>query len=1199
MIGHLLSLALLFQGRDGYFNLDNLGVKPIAIGAAGSGEQFLLVCNTPDSSLELYRLDGNHANGEARRDRPAFEARIPVGLEPVSVAYHAWPQSGGAGPGDIPSRHMVYVVNALGDSLTILELLPAPERYRVVDEVRVTAPLAHQHPNVGQPAYDDLRGDDEPLGVAIVEHATKPFLVVTKKHLGAVALLDPIDGSPLNVAYACNSCFFEGGVNVVLTGKAVGVGAWHDTTDPFESWRPKRFGPGNSEGEYVLSRPRVAAKRPGVDEVWVLAQDGSSAHAPDLWGMQFAPITRCGSTTECGLENQRTTTVNLPSSTNFALAFAPAGDKLYVVGTEGLVAGVGDAALRELNTQASGFVKSMLYELDLATQAIASFDLNALANGGPVPKSSSLAHPTDVALYRHPVHGTLHALVTAFHSDRVAVVDLAPAFSQASIHRENVEGGSGNASEAAGPRALALLEDPDPTRVRCYTLNVLDTSVTVLRLVDAVPPESGQRPLFEHRFPLHRSLASTPPVVPAHVSNGRKYFYSTQYSGSGLVSCASCHVDGQSDHLAWCLSAPPTFGAKIPLLPRTIPAPANRLEADCVLPATRTELETNGMPVDSPFPAGGNAKGRMVTPSLRGLLPFACGPDSLFAAPTDNLYSALVSGAPYGYRGERDSLRHYNYKFVSLLGRPLVSPPPPEPAGGLGAAQSKDLEAYLNSLRVPPNPWQREERLYSGTSWLDTSSTDPQQAGAGSEAHLGLKLFHILPLEREVEGSQTSDGRSCVHCHALPTGSNRRATWVVTPQFHTPPPLYPNSPLRTPELVDLMDRDGMWETNGYVPLPAAKERLRIGSHGLGHSGQYASSRNEGVLAYTGFASDTIGRHEQRSAVVQYLREFDPGVAPIVGRTAVLRWNWNEACGTAPCQAEEEQLFARILEQAKLGNCGVAAHLRRLSPQGTTIESSGYWLQLYLGLGFHESGSAGVVIPVEALKSPFGNADPDDGELLIVRATPLGMERRIASLTGVPDTLTLGPLPTVEIVGTTPNTANLPLDTDPLVVNWNPAPSGESSGDCAALDVPFSYAVTRAFQQSLGLPVRHEAPRRLQVKGTGLRQGAVLRIELLGDCAPPETCPPLATLELPIHPTKYLCTSDRLWETDVEFAPLSLYQLIAGGPGKSAVRTLLATASGTVTPALVRVSVGLDGTFGPPTHQLIPFANANVGCSSDE
>lgn len=90
------------QGRTDYFNVESPQVKPIAV-ARVSGHDYILACNTPDNSLEVWDTD------ETLAVPNRFRGRVRVGLEPVSVKFNSG---------------LAYTTNFLGDSISIVDLAP-------------------------------------------------------------------------------------------------------------------------------------------------------------------------------------------------------------------------------------------------------------------------------------------------------------------------------------------------------------------------------------------------------------------------------------------------------------------------------------------------------------------------------------------------------------------------------------------------------------------------------------------------------------------------------------------------------------------------------------------------------------------------------------------------------------------------------------------------------------------------------------------------------------------------------------------------------------------------------------------------------------------------------------------------------------------------------------------------------------------
>jgi cytochrome c peroxidase len=139
---------------------------------------------------------------------------------------------------------------------------------------------------------------------------------------------------------------------------------------------------------------------------------------------------------------------------------------------------------------------------------------------------------------------------------------------------------------------------------------------------------------------------------PETIVNGRKFFYAGSTSGHGDESCASCHLFGNYDQMAWDLGDPTGSMA---------PAPPNQ--------------------VDPLLQGYHPMKGPMVTQSLRGL------------GGTGILH----------WRGDRADLSAFNPAFVSLLGRTSV----------LADSEMSALSAFVGPLMYPPNPNQNLDRSLS------------------------------------------------------------------------------------------------------------------------------------------------------------------------------------------------------------------------------------------------------------------------------------------------------------------------------------------------------------------------------------------------------------------------------------------------------------------------------------------------------
>lgn len=249
-------------------------------------------------------------------------------------------------------------------------------------------------------------------------------------------------------------------------------------------------------------------------------------------------------------------------------------------------------------------------------------DLNPTLAYASLPDPASiavaLAEPTALAL--DPAARRLW--VAAQGTDRLAVLDA----DQGTILARLDVGASGAGKR--GPRGLAL----HPFLPRLYVHNRIANSLTVVD-TDAVEK------LTEHPI-------GTFDPTPAEVKAGRAFLYDARLSGNGSASCAACHVDGDTDGLAWDLGDP--GGVMQQPSPQTQPS-----SFDALLGPTHP------------------MKGPMLTQTLRG----------------------LSGTGPLHWRGDRADLTAFNPAFDALLGGSEIS-----------AAEMELFDAWLGSVVHPPNP---------------------------------------------------------------------------------------------------------------------------------------------------------------------------------------------------------------------------------------------------------------------------------------------------------------------------------------------------------------------------------------------------------------------------------------------------------------------------------------------------------------
>lgn len=313
-------------------------------------------------------------------------------------------------------------------------------------------------------------------------------------------------------------------------------------------------------------------------------------------------------------------------TTNTAIAVHPQSGELWVANTEARNLVRFEPALRghaidsRVTRITTGAVPSVV-----AHDLNPGLDYTVLPN--PAAQATALSEPFGVSI--DAVRNRIY--VAAQGTDRVGVLDVNGAV-LARIEVGNTPGAAVDTAHKRGPRALVL----HPTAPRLYVLNrfsdslgVIDTAATTLL----------------RELPL-ASVEAMPPAL----RQGRNFLYDAKLSGNGTMSCASCHIDGDTDGLAWDLGDP---GGSMASPPQQ-PFPFNL-----------------GLVAIHPM------KGPRTTQTLRG----------------------IDGTEPLHWGGDRASFAAFNPAFASLLG-----------GSQLATADINRCAAYATSIALPPNPNQPLDR---------------------------------------------------------------------------------------------------------------------------------------------------------------------------------------------------------------------------------------------------------------------------------------------------------------------------------------------------------------------------------------------------------------------------------------------------------------------------------------------------------
>jgi len=602
-------------------------VRPVAM--SHNGER-LYVANIPDGQLEVFAITGLGLT---------FLGSVPVGMEPVAVAVS-------------PDDKQVWVVNHLSDSVSIVNVAastPAVERTLWVgdeprdivfagpEKSRVFITTAHR----GQNSPIDPRLTRGGIGRADV-------WVFDSKNTG-----DGPGGAPLTIL-----TLFGDSPRALATspdGSRVYVGIFRSGNRTTTMW-PAALGnflkpPPNDSVEGV-SEPSTGVILKRLNGIWQdeIGRNYNNVVTLALPDLDVFEIDAMGEVPAVS------SSIASVGTTLFNMAVNPVSGALYVSNIDALnhvrFAGdsnrAGSSVRGHLADHRISYVKDGIVRprrlnkhLDFSKQF-----------GDQQDRVNSLSLPMDMAVSSDGK--TLY--VAAYGSSKVAV------YQTSDIEADTHTADSTNHIELSGggPAGLALDEEYQ----RLYVLTRFDNSVSIIDL--DTRSEIDHLPLFSPE--------------PESVTQGRKFLYDARLtSGFGNDSCATCHLFGDNDALAWDLGDP--AGTVKPIPNQYAPLTANH-----------PQLGFTFHPL----------KGPMTTQSMRGLPRH--GPQHWRGDRTG-------TSPKNGETLEEAAFKEFNEAFAVLAAKkdPL---------------SEQDMQVFSDfsmQLTYPPNPIRS----------LDNSLTESQQAGRG------------------------------------------------------------------------------------------------------------------------------------------------------------------------------------------------------------------------------------------------------------------------------------------------------------------------------------------------------------------------------------------------------------------------------------------------------------------------------------
>ena len=842
--GFYSPLIMADEASSSYTLFEAGQVRPLALSPNG---RLLFAANTPDNRLEVFRV---------KKSGLKHCGSISVGLEPVAVAAR--------------KNSEVWVVNHLSDSVSIIKLS------------KNSCKKGHSPGRV----VKTLLVGDEPRDIVFAGRGGKRAFITTA-HRGQNLPNDPqlttpgIGRADVWVYDAKKSVHGLAGVPLTIVtlftdtpraltvspdGKKVYIAGFHSgnqTTTVFEHNVAANGGspaPNTDVTGEVQPNVSLIVKYDGEhwrDELGRVWDDQVKLSLPDkdvfvIDAMANPPVEIAGSE----YRGVGTSIFNMITNPVTGAVYVSNTDATNESRFEGPGIFAGHSTRGDLHQSRITILKNGTVTARHLNKHI---DYSVCCAPIPNPENSrSLAFPVDMAISSNGK--TLY--VAALGSSKLGIFDTKQLENDSFVPNES------NQIEltGGGPSGVVL----DEKHNRLYALTRFDNSISVV--------DVSKRKETDH-------IAMFNPE-PAHIVKGRRFLYDARATSShGDSACASCHMYGDMDNLAWDLGNPDSS-----TLTNTSPL--------VVHPAM---VGFGQVPVD--FRA---MKGPMTTQSLRGLANHG---SQHWRGDRNGGHLGEPNVQPdSGVYNEEEAFRQFNPAFVGLVGR---STP-------LTADEIQAFTDFALELTYPPNPIRA----------LDNSLTADQQAGKdfffGHSTNLGL----------------SDPFSSCAGCHVTDPDGNKefgvkkpgfygadgRATFELGSQI-----------FKVPHLRNLYQKVGMFGMSrtptGFINAESDDPSVdnvstgdQVRGFGFFHDGSIDSIfRFLNIIVFQhaesgpfpnpgGFALGAAGDVQRRQAE-QFVLAFSSNMMPAVGQQVTV---------SSHNSAAAKQRVQLLMARADVGDCDLIA-----------------------------------------------------------------------------------------------------------------------------------------------------------------------------------------------------------------------------------------------------------------------------------